>query len=241
MLVQAAERSRPAAPSASGPAYALKESPASSHSVILRLAGQGGGRRLLDVGAADGFLARRLTAQGWEVTGIEGNPELAGRAQSQGSRIVIADLSRSLPELEGRFDVIVYGDVLEHLAQPQDVFGRLNRFLAPGGAVILSMPNIAHLWIRLQLLLGRFRYAERGILDRTHLRFFTLATFREFLRQEGIRCVEMQATPAPLELVVPERWQGPWLKLLQEGHALAARLWPGGLAYQFVAKGVQEP
>lgn len=220
--------------------YAFKDEPTSSHSLILGLAGKGQGRRLLDVGVADGFLARRLSELGWQVTGIERDADSARHAQSHCSQVLVADLNRSLPELEGRFDAILYGDVLEHLAEPKEVFQALNRSLAPGGVVIVSMPNVAHLWIRAGLLFGRFSYTERGILDRTHLRFFTLRSFRELLEQGGIRCVETRFAPAPLELVVPQRWQGLWLRGVQRLHALAARAWPGGLAYQFVAKGVKE-
>jgi len=240
VLAQASEPV-PAARAARGSVYTFKESGTSSHSLILRMAGEGRGRRLLDVGPADGFLARRLSSAGWEVTGIEGDPELGRQAQAGCSRVVAADLNGSLPELEGPFDAIIYGDVLEHLVRPEAVFRHLNRFLAPGGTVIVSMPNVAHLWVRMQLLLGRFSYRERGILDRTHLRFFTLGSFREFLRQGGIRPLEIRFTPAPLELAIPERLQGVWLRGLQRAHALAARAWPGGLAYQFVARGVKEP
>lgn len=228
------------APAETAAPYELKEEPTSSHSVILGLAGKGGGRRLLDVGTADGFLARRLSEQGWQVTGIERDADSARQAQPHCSRVLVADLNRALPEMEGRFETILYGDVLEHLSDPEAVFQGLNRFLAPGGTVIVSMPNIAHLSVRAGLLFGRFGYTERGILDRTHLRFFTLKSFREFLRQGGIRTLETRFTPAPLELVVPERWRGPWLRAVQRAHALAARAWPGGLAYQFIAKGIKE-
>jgi hypothetical protein len=111
----------------------------------------------------------------------------------------------------------------------------LCRTLAPGGTVIVSVPNVAHLWIRLSLLAGRFDYGDRGILDRTHLRFFTRRTFVAFLREAGLAVDELRVTPAPLPLVVPARWHGAWLDRLHGVSARAARLWPGGLAYQFVA------
>jgi hypothetical protein len=101
--------------------------------------------------------------------------------------------------------------------------------------VIVSVPNVAHLWVRLSLLVGRFDYADRGILDRTHLRFFTRRTLLELLRSAGLRVDELAVTPVPLPLVVPPRWHG---RVLAGVHALsagAARAWPGGLAYQFVA------
>ena len=215
--------------------YRLKDDPHSSHSVILSRLGEGRGRKALDVGAADGFLAERLTAQGWSVTALERDPELAARARGRCKEVVVADLESAPPLLHGPFDAIVYGDVLEHLSDPGAVLRALDQTLAPGGTVIVSVPNVAHLWVRLSLLAGRFDYADRGILDRTHLRFFTRRTLRELLRAAGLTVVELAVTPVPLPLVVPPRWHGRWLPRVHALSAGAARGWPGGLAYQFVA------
>jgi hypothetical protein len=89
--------------------------------------------------------------------------------------------------------------------------------------------------VRLSLLAGRFDYADRGILDRTHLRFFTRRTLLAFLRSAGLAVSELRVTPVPLPLVVPPRWHGAWLHGLHALSARAAGAWPGGLAYQFVA------
>ena len=215
--------------------YQLKDDPHSSHSVILSRLGDGRGRRALDVGAADGFLAERLTAQGWSVTALERDPELAARARGRCKEVVVADLETAAPRLSGPFDAIVYGDVLEHLSDPRTTLLALDRTLAPGGTVIVSVPNIAHLWVRLSLLAGRFDYADRGILDRTHLRFFTRRTLLDLLREAGLQPLELAVTPVPLPLVVPPRWHGRWLERVHALSAGAARGWPGGLAYQFVA------
>jgi 2-polyprenyl-3-methyl-5-hydroxy-6-metoxy-1,4-benzoquinol methylase len=203
--------------------------------VILARLGDGRGRSALDVGAADGFLAERLTAQGWSVTALERDPELAARARGRCKEVVVADLESAAPLLHGPFDAIVYGDVLEHLSDPRAALLALDQTLAPGGTVIVSVPNVAHLWVRLSLLIGRFDYADRGILDRTHLRFFTRRTLVAFLREAGLTVGELTVTPVPLPLVVPERWHGAWLRGLHGLSARAARGWPGGLAYQFVA------
>jgi len=215
--------------------YQLKSDPYSSHALILRTLGEGQGRRALDVGAADGFLSELLTRQGWQVTALERDPAQAAKARGRCHEVIVADLDAAAPKLSGAFDAIVYGDVLEHLSDPGAVLRALDQTLAPRGTVIVSVPNVAHLWVRLSLLAGRFDYADRGILDRTHLRFFTRRTLRELLGAAGLTVVELAVTPVPLPLVVPPRWHGRWLPRVHALSAGAARGWPGGLAYQFVA------
>jgi len=219
----------------SSAAYRLKGDPHSSHALILAALGEGGGRRVLDVGAADGFLAAELTARGWQVTALERDPARAAAARGKCREVVVVDLERETPPLDGPFVAAVYGDVLEHLSDPLAVMRRLNRLLAPGAVVIVSVPNVAHFWVRLSLLFGRFEYAERGILDGTHLRFFTRRTFLELLALAGLELRALRVTPVPLPLVVPERLHGAWLRALHGLSAAAARCWKNGLGYQFVA------
>ena len=215
-------------------AYQLKSDPHSSHAVILGRLGEGRGRRALDVGAADGFLAELLTRQGWQVTALERDPEQAAKARGRCHEVIVADLDSAAPRLEGFFDAIVYGDVLEHLSDPLPVLVALNRSLAGGGRVIVSVPNVAHLWVRLSLLLGRWDYGDRGILDRTHLRFFTRRSFVRFLGDAGLDLEELVATPVPLPLVVPPRFHGGVLDAVHSLSAGAARVWKGGLGYQLI-------
>src|SRR5262245_2389603 len=215
--------------------YRLKDDTYSSHSVILERLGAGRGRRALDVGAADGFLAALLTERGWRVTALERDPTQAAHARHKCDEVVVADLEEGAALIGGPFDAIVYGDVLEHLSDPLPALVALNQNLAAGGVVIVSVPNVAHLWVRLQLLAGRFDYADRGILDRTHLRFFTRRTFQTLLAQAGLDVEQLTATPVPLPLLVPARFHGAWLRALHAASAAAVRCWPRGLAYQFVA------
>jgi 2-polyprenyl-3-methyl-5-hydroxy-6-metoxy-1,4-benzoquinol methylase len=215
--------------------YQLKTDVHSSHAVILALLAEGHGRRLLDVGAAQGYLAEALTARGFEVTCLEGDPMLAAVASSRGLNVIVADLDNGLPALSGPFDVIICGDVLEHLKAPLAVLQALAEQLAPSGCIFVSIPNIAHLLIRLQLLLGRFEYTERGILDRTHLRFFTLTSFKRLLQEADLEIARLVTTPVPLPLVVPERYHGPLFRVLHGLNAFLALWWKGMFAYQFVA------
>ncbi|PYM20941.1 MAG: hypothetical protein DMD81_01065 [Candidatus Rokuibacteriota bacterium] len=216
------------------PRYEFKSDPHSSHSVLLRWVGDGRGRALLDVGAADGLLSRKLTERGWRVTGIECDPVLAQAGSVHCARMVVANLDREVPVLETQFDAIVYGDVLEHLSDPLRVLTELNRLLAPGGFVVISMPNVAHFVIRLSLLIGRFDYIDRGILDHTHLRFFTERSVRALVANAGLRVELFTATPAPLYQVLPRRFHKPWLAATHAINAWIAHRLPRLMGYQFV-------
>ena len=219
----------------SGARYQLKDDPHSSHSVILALLGPGEGRRALDVGAADGFLAELLSFRGWIVTALERDPVQADLARARCHEVVVADIAEGTAKLAGSFEAIVCGDVLEHLTDPLSALARLSSRLSAGGRIVVSVPNVAHLWIRLSLLMGRFDYADRGILDRTHMRFFTKKTLLAMLAQSGLSVEALHATPVPLPLVVPRRFHGAWLDITHGLSARAARAWPRGLGYQFVA------
>ena len=216
------------------PRYVLKPDPHSSHSVILRWLGEGRGRKLLDVGAADGLLSRRLTELGWRVTAIEGDPALAQAGARYCERMITRNLDREIPVGEGPFDVIVYGDVLEHLVDPLRILVELDRSLAPGGFVVISVPNIAHLWIRLLLLFGRFDYLDRGILDHSHLRFFTERSLRAMLADAGLLIERFTATPAPLYQILPVSWHRRWVAATHSVNALIARKVRRLLGYQFI-------
>jgi len=200
----------------------------------MRWLGEGRGRRLLDVGAADGLLSRKLMDHGWRVTAIEGDPVLAQGGARHCERMITANLDREIPEGEGPFDVIVYGDVLEHLVDPLRVLVELDRSLAPTGFVIISVPNIAHLWIRLLLLFGRFEYLDRGILDHSHLRFFTERSLRAMLANAGLSIVRFTATPAPLYQILPVSWHRRWVAATHAINAVIARKARRLLGYQFI-------
>ena len=220
-------------PMSAPPRYVLKPDRYSSHSVILRWLGEGRGRRLLDVGAADGLLSRQLTACGWRVTAIEGDPALAQAGARHCERMITVNLDREIPVGEGPFDVIVYGDILEHLVDPLRVLVELDRSLAPSGFVVISVPNIAHLWIRLLLLAGRFDYFDRGILDHSHLRFFTERSLRAMLVDAGLSIERFTATPAPLYQILPVSWHRRWVAATHSINAVIARNVRRLLGYQF--------
>ena len=147
------------------------------------------GCTVLDVGCAVGELGRFLTGvKGCTVDGIESNPLSADIAMPHYRRMFILDLEAADLQKElgcTEYDWIVCADVLEHLRDPGKVVRQFAGLLQTGGRLIVSIPNIAYLGVFLELLRGDFSYREEGLLDRTHLRFFTKHSFLAFLRENG--------------------------------------------------------
>lgn len=215
--------------------YQPKFFPYSSHDRILRILERElhPGQQLLDVGTAGGMLGSRLAGRGFRLVGVEIDADAAGEAEQRYDELHIVDLAqRSLP-FARQFDWIILADILEHLAEPGRVLDECCAALLPGGRVIVSVPNVAHASVRAGLLFGRFPYAERGILDGTHLRFYTWRSLRQLLEQHGFRVLERSVTPAPLELVWPILGH-PKLRWVGGLNYQAARVWKSLLAYQNV-------
>jgi 2-polyprenyl-3-methyl-5-hydroxy-6-metoxy-1,4-benzoquinol methylase len=220
------------------PHYPLKESRYSSHDVFRRLAGQG--QEVLDVGCGEGHFAARLAEAGNRVVGIDILPQ-AARADAM-ERYVPADLDGGLSgakrALAGReFDLIMLQDVLEHLRAPEQMLRDCLPLLKPHGRVAVSVPNVANVTVRLALLFGRFEYTPRGILDRTHLRFFTRKSARRLLEECGYEVVEQKQTVMPLELVLGLDPKNPLM--VAANRVLAGLTWlmPSLLGYQTVLVG----
>lgn len=157
--------------------------------VLARLAGR---RRVLDVGCARGLFAAVLRDRGHEVVGIEADPRLAREARGRGVAVAEGDAEDPAvwAGVGGGFDAVVFLHVLEHLADPWEALRRARDALAPGGVVLSLVPNVAAWRVRRDLFFrGRFEYAASGILDRTHLRFFTLASAAALHRDAGFSAV----------------------------------------------------
>ena len=157
------------------------------------------GGRVFEGGVSSGYFAGVLTSGGLRVDGHELDPDAAARASKVCERVYVGDLQDfDVDELEGTYDVLLFGDTLEHLADPVAVLRRLATHLADDGTLIVSVPNVANWAIRLLLLAGRFRYTDRGILDRTHLRFYTRRTLVEMIESAGFRVQSVVGTiPVP--------------------------------------------
>ena len=214
--------------------YAFKESPYSSHSILLRtLPENGAGKRVLDVGCATGYLAGLLAQRGFEVTGIE-RPGFCGSGFPSNVRLVEADLEAGVPRLDNRFDYILLADILEHLRDPRSLLEQLRPVLNPGGAIIASLPNSGNIWFRLNVLAGRFPQDDKGLFDRTHLHFFMWRNWEDLFRAAGFRFDAAKVTGIPVGLMVPSMQGSFPVKAAEAGAYGFAVLWRKLFAYQFV-------
>ena len=153
------------------------------------------GKTVLELGPATGRVTRILSERGCKVVAVERDAAMSPNLERYCSRVIVGDVERlSLEEVFGeqRFDVILAGDFLEHLAHPLELLRGLKEYLSVDGYVVASIPNIAHGSVRLSLLEGRFEYKDIGILDRTHLRFFTLDSILSLFSDAGFAIVDVQ-------------------------------------------------
>jgi SAM-dependent methyltransferase len=211
------------------------DSPGSTHNLVVGLVERGS--RVLEFGCATGYMSQvlgdRLDAT---VVGVELQAEAAEEASLHAERVVVGDVEELDLEAElggERFDAILFADVLEHLRDPGAVLRRVRPFVAEGGAVVASIPNVAHASVRLALLAGSFRYREQGLLDESHLRFFTREGVQDLFEGSGYlimrwlrRRLEVEETEIPVPASLPED----------------ARAWvtgdPEATTYQFVVRAV---
>lgn len=218
------------------PDYRFHDAPGSSHRVILDLLPASPPLRILDVGTASGYLDRELQARGHSVTGIECDPQRAEQARPFCSELIVGDVqTMDLSRYAESFDCVLLADVVEHLVHPEEALQKIVATLKPGGRLIICVPNVANLYVRLNLLFGRFRYEPSGILDATHLRFFTLRTFRDMVEGVGLDIRSIQPTPIPLPWLFSGIRQHGWFRLLYRGLRALTRTFRRAFAYQFVA------
>lgn len=186
----------------------------------------GTGKRVLEVGCSTGYMSQLMKERNCAVTGLEADADAARCAANYCEEVHVLDLNSAewiTRFLEDRFEVVLLGDVLEHLVDPARALSQIREVLAPKGSLVISLPNIVHWETRVKVLLGRFDYQSCGTLDHTHLRFFTSRTARELIEGAGCRIVRFH--PA-----VGGRMTGHLRPMWQ----MLARMLPGLFAYQFL-------
>ena len=150
--------------------------------------------RVLEVGCGTGNTLARLRQLGAErVCGIELDPTAAGEAEKKADHVLVGDLEQTeLPYARESFSCLILGDVLEHLRDPWTALTRLASALEHGGQVVASVPNVRFYEVSLGLLLlGRWDYGREGILDSTHLRFFTRKSVKRLFHESGLKVLSI--------------------------------------------------
>lgn len=188
--------------------YKLKSASYSSHTIINDIVKKqidlNKGRKLhaLDVGCGNGTLFKEI-ANKMIVDGIDMYQKTL---IPHYHKIYIGEID-NFEQIKlltiGTYDIIIFGDILEHCKNPDDILTFYLQYLNKGGIVIISVPNIANIFIRLSLLFGLFNYTEKGILDRTHLRFFTKKTLLSMIKRIGLSVDKNYFSIIPIELIIP--------------------------------------
>ena len=213
--------------------YAFKDGDGTSHAVILEMMADLPPSRVLDLGCSGGLLAERVRACGHTVVGVD-YFEIPG-VRDRVDEFYQADLSQGLPpEVGDAYDVVIAGDIIEHLPRPGKIMQEIRQVLRPGGQVMLSVPNFGHWYPRGRVAFGIFGYDRRGILDDTHLRFFTRSTLRRLVRDTGFDLIEERATGLPLGTISEaEGWK---LRSMRKADSAAVRLRPTFFGYQWILR-----
>jgi 2-polyprenyl-3-methyl-5-hydroxy-6-metoxy-1,4-benzoquinol methylase len=187
-------------------------------------------QRSLDIGCSNGNLSAAFRALGAETWGVEYDPTLAAEARSALNTVLQGDgleRARDLADAGEQFDTIVCADVLEHMTDPWRVMAEVRRLISPDGQVLVSLPNVGFYTTIVGLLVqGRWRYADRGVHDRTHLRWFTDRNARDMFTAAGFRVEE--------GIAHYRLFDRPSRKLNRPAKLLARGPLKGLLAYQYV-------
>ncbi|MET0917845.1 MAG: class I SAM-dependent methyltransferase [Burkholderiales bacterium] len=189
------------------------------------------GETILDVGCGPGYLAEYLTKQkNCLVVGVEQDPRLAEIARRVCAQVHEVDLeTEGLRNIQGKFTAIFFGDVIEHVRNAPDLLRQASELLEVGGRVIVSTPNFVHIKNRVRVLFGSFEYRDAGLLDRTHVHFYTKRTLYGLLNEAGYRVVRTDFTTGVMNLS----------SLRNRALHILARAHPNLFAYQFIVAAVR--
>ncbi len=190
-------------------------------------------KTLLDVGCGEGqfgaLVKEKLRVEVW---GIEMDPTAAGHAQKNLDRILVGDAVQLLDTVpDGYFDCIVFNDILEHLVDPQNMLLKTKKKLQPGGVIVASLPNVRYFFTLRDLLIKKqWQYTDSGILDKTHLRFFTRNSIRDMFQSLGFHVLALKG----INPITP--WKFLLLKILSFGYLADTQY----LEYACVARPLHE-
>jgi len=170
-----------------------------SHTLIVELTGTN--NLILEVGTSTGYLTKILQELGNHIIGVEMDEEAADVASKYCDLMITGDVEEvDFDEYIGpaSIDVVIFGDVLEHIKYPAAVLKKIKKYLKPQGYIVVSIPNVCHGDVLLNLLKGDFKYTSMGLLDETHLRFFGLKNVFDLLGGSGYSIAEIKTTRIPV-------------------------------------------
>ena len=171
--------------------YEFKEGEGTSHTVLLDMLSDTPPKCILDLGCSGGRLAERLRKLGHHVTGVDGI-EVDG-VRDRVDEFVLGNLEDGVPAAVGTgFDVVIAADVIEHVTDPLRLLRQMADVVTGTGEILISAPNFGHWYPRLRVASGMFDYDRRGILDETHLRFFSRSSLLRTVRASGIEVLEVR-------------------------------------------------
>ena len=215
--------------------YTFKDFEGSSHRILIDLIGRfaPAGGTLLDLGAAGGELGAAVRARFTRTIGFEYDADRIVQLKEHFDAAVIADLE-TVRRLPANVPAIVLADILEHLRDSTALLRSVREALSPDGRLFISVPNIANITVRLGLLFGVFEYRDRGILDFTHLRFFTMRTIRRELENAGFQILAVRGSSVPIRLIIGRFTPEPLLRIGERLLTWLTALWRGLFAYQII-------
>jgi 2-polyprenyl-3-methyl-5-hydroxy-6-metoxy-1,4-benzoquinol methylase len=202
----------------------LSTHPKSEDQLLLALAA--GAEHVLELGCHTGYFSQALKQRGADVLAVDIDAEAVAVAHARGINAHVSDLNQpgTIASLGRDFDLVVMANVLEHLYRPDTVLRDVIPVVRPSGRILVSVPNVAHFTVRRMLMRGRFEYASSGILDRTHLHFFTRDTLRRLLADSGWQIMRECSSPgelAPGAKALAIELAARWLPTLTAVHLIA--------------------
>jgi 2-polyprenyl-3-methyl-5-hydroxy-6-metoxy-1,4-benzoquinol methylase len=214
--------------------YPIKTSEFSSHALVSKLIESLNPNIILDLGCGTGTLTASFVAKGKIVFGIEIDERDAQIAQINGLIVSVQSLDSKTTLPSNKIELVIAADILEHLQNPEEFLIYLRKQLPKNVKLIVSIPNVANIYVRLSLLFGKFNYTDRGILDKTHLRFFTRKTLLDMFASSGYEFKLLNYTPIPIEEILPDWIPSIASKIIDRTLWELTKFAPTILGYQFI-------
>jgi len=191
-------------------------------------------RNLLEIGSRRKVLAEHFAHLGYNVTVVESNPKFINLIKPYAKKIYNKNVEELNWDKMENFDCIVLAEILEHLEDPLDCLTNCVNHLKENGKIIITFPNIGHWSARISFLFGHFKYKDRGIFEKTNLKFFSKKSAIDLLQKAGLRVIDAKAVPIPLPLFFPFLQEKSPFVFIHAINYIITQIWQTLFAYQWV-------